>query len=141
MTVLYFHICRVVFRQRNFRLQHVPAKKVEESAITNENSGVLGRKTAGKEDERDNQRLHRSRVTVMFLVITTVFAISFIPRVVLLILKSVKHNIYAMNDGVQTVVLLLYSVYIMNNVVNPFIYGCLDKKFQAELRKICRCGK
>lgn len=157
MDVLYFQILRVVYRQRQFRLQQIQAKLVEQSTTisVDENRGDTGRFiqqnrqiplqtrimtpiNASSTTHSSPRSVPRSQVTIMFLVITIVFAVSFIPRVVITILDSVS-TICVMNKNVSIFLFLLDAAYIMNNFVNSFVYRCMDIKFQLELRNLCRC--
>ena len=85
------------------------------------------------------KKIPRSRLTIMFLVITIVFAISFIPRVVIMVLESMGYDFSGISKGLELFLEFLRSVYIVNNFTNPFIYSCMDKKFQLELRRLCCC--
>ena len=82
------------------------------------------------------KKIPRSRLTIMFLLITIVFAISFIPRVVIMVLESMGDNFSGISKGLAIFLEFLKTVYIANNFTNPFFYSCLDKKFQLELRKL-----
>ena len=86
------------------------------------------------------KKIPRSRLTIMFLVITIVFGISFIPRVVIMVLESMGNDFSGISKELAFFLEFLRSVYIANNFTNPFFYSCLDKKFQLELRKLCCCG-
>ena len=82
------------------------------------------------------KKIPRSRLTIMFLLITIVFAISFIPRVVIMVLESMGDTFSGISKGLAIFLEFLKTVYIANNFTNPFFYSCLDKKFQMELRKL-----
>ena len=80
------------------------------------------------------------RITVMFMVITAVYIICNIPPLSLMVLESRKADFWqTMSDSEIGIFRFLYTMFIINNIANPFIYGFLDKKFQSQLRKIfCR---
>ena len=96
--------------------------------------------TLPKTLKKSVRKIPRSRLTIMFLTITIVFAISFIPRVVILVLESMGYDFSGLGQGSAFFLELFRSVYIANNFTNPFFYSCMDKKFQLELRKLCCCN-
>lgn len=163
LAVLYFHIGRVVFRKNEFRLQNVQAESVETSidmdaketrdilvSVTVETNQqerqihsttrrltLINTLNAAVKTPRPARAAYQKRIAVMFLVITIVFAVTFIPRVGLMVLESVKYiDVHTKVNNLS--LMFLDSVYIINNIMNPFIYGYLDKKFQLEIRKMCR---
>ena len=96
---------------------------------------------------RNHGNGHRSRIVIIFIIITVAFAISFIPRVVMMVLDGVMgltdSDFTVKNPHLARLFTFLLSFYIFNNFVNPFIYGCMDKKFQLELKRLCctnSCG-
>ena len=89
---------------------------------------------------RTVKKLPRSRLTIMFLVITIVFAITLIPRVVILVLESTGYNFVGISEGLAFLLEIFRSLYIANNFTNPFFYTCMDKRFQLELRKLVCCS-
>ena len=84
---------------------------------------------------------HRSpgyRVTVMFMVIAAVFVICFIPKLTLMIWESRKTDFWlTLSPSELGGFRFLYTFFIVNNIINPFIYAFLDKKFQVEFKKLC----
>ena len=78
------------------------------------------------------------RTTFMFIIITIAFVVSFIPKLVMMILESANSDFWVtLSDQQLCGYMFLYSVYIFNNFLNPFIYGFMDKKFQFELKNCC----
>ena len=77
-----------------------------------------------------------SRVTVIFLVITIAFAISYIPKFVIMFLAAFEVDITGGNPDLLLLRFFLRSFYIFNNIINPLIYGYMDKSFQAEVKKM-----
>lgn len=161
LGVLYFHIGRVAFWQNKIHLQNVQAERVETSIATDANMDRDVLESLATENQQNLQissikrtctlnravktasslrTARRSRLAIMFLVITVVFAISFIPRVVLMVLESMTDiDVYGKDSSIFLV--FLDSIYVLNNIINPFIYGCMDRKFQLELRKMCHYEK
>lgn len=84
---------------------------------------------------RDTFRQHR--FSLMFVTITIVCVISFIP-LRSLELMEVSDNSFVENTFGKFLPLyrFLYTSYIINNIANPLIYGLFDKQFRKRLRKI-----
>ena len=86
------------------------------------------------------QRVPSSRMIVIFMVITIVSAICFIPTFVVLFLELVFELNTTTNSVVEIWLQLFFrSFYICNNFIKPFIYGRMDKEFQLKLRKMFCC--
>lgn len=82
---------------------------------------------------------HAHRYTYMFMAITIFFAISFTPRITLMVLESVNPNFWKeLIDSPRTIAMCLffYRFYLFNHVVNPFVYGFFDTTFTSEVRKL-----
>ena len=88
-------------------------------------------------------RKHKSpghRVTLIFMIIAGVFVVCFIPKLIMLIWESRKTDFWlTLTPSELGGYRFLYTFYIVNNIINPFLYGFLDKKFQTECKKMmCR---
>ena len=86
---------------------------------------------------------HRSpgyRVTVMFMIIAVVYVVCFIPKLAMMIWESTKTDFWlTLTPSELGGYRFLYTVFIINHIVNPFIYGFMDRKFRTEFRKVfCR---
>lgn len=80
------------------------------------------------------------RCSWMFMMITVVYILSFIPRITLNVLESVdKHFWGELSDREIASYLFLYRLYLVNNISNPFFYGLFDRAMRKELRKACCC--
>lgn len=80
------------------------------------------------------------RVTGIFMIIAGVFVVCFIPKLAMLIWESRKTDFWlTLTPSELGGYRFLYTFYIVNNIINPYLYGFLDKKFQTECKKmICR---
>ena len=84
------------------------------------------------------QKVKPKRITIMFMVITIVFTICYIPKLVWMVVESVNTDFWVqVSDEQFGGLFFLYSFVIVNNIVNPFIYSSMDKKFQMELKQMC----
>ncbi|XP_033734652.1 cholecystokinin receptor-like [Pecten maximus] len=76
------------------------------------------------------------RLSVIFILITIIYIISFGPKVWLMIEQTLNRNFWS---SVPPSLLLLYrflhTFYIVNNIVNPIVYGIMDKRFRIDCKK------
>lgn len=86
---------------------------------------------------------HHYKYSYMFMTITLVFVIAYLPRIVIMLLESIfVQTFWHKPDSVVVGLLFLYRLYILNHVVNPFIYGFFDASFRHEVKYlICRHKK
>lgn len=75
------------------------------------------------------------KYSYMFMTITVVFVIAYLPRIVIMLLESIfVQTFWLKSDSAIVGLLFLYRLYILNHVVNPFIYGFFDVKFRHEVK-------
>ncbi|XP_069116330.1 orexin receptor type 2-like [Argopecten irradians] len=92
---------------------------------------------------RDSVHSHKTdrkglRLTFMFMVITGIYILTFGPKVVLMTVETMNDRFWTTMTSDELVGFrFLYTLFIVNNVINPFIYGFLDDHFKKELRKAC----
>jgi len=80
------------------------------------------------------------RVTKMLTFVTVAFVISYLPHLSLMLWSMFtpegEENTLPTDNAYQV---LFYS-FLINNLVNPFIYAAMDLKFKNELKKIFTCS-
>jgi hypothetical protein len=84
------------------------------------------------------QKLRRSKkITMMFLVITLLFFITFVPHLVVQLIVFIQPNFLTNSSfSVKVVYHVVYNFAFINSVANCYIYGFFDAKFRTELKKI-----
>lgn len=95
---------------------------------------------------RRRKSMYRSiRTTYIFLAVFVAFLISFLPYLIVNILKHTKTMFHEFNTGTEEVVYnLCVRSFFISNFINPVIYSLLNKRFQKECkilfkRYCCRC--
>ena len=80
---------------------------------------------------------HSNRLTVISFVITIGFIISYLPHVILVILRTV---VLGMEHDLSTASLIVYNVCLrspmINTVINIFVYGTMNVEFRNALHSI-----
>lgn len=94
-----------------------------------------------KGNSMQKRRIPGIRISVMFMVITAVYIVSFLPKLIMMVWESRKSDFWqTMSDSEIGIFRFLYTLFVINNIANPFIYGFMDKKFQNELKAMfCVC--
>ena len=82
-------------------------------------------KTSGKKavNKKYRKTVAAMKVTIMLFVITIVFIVSFVPYQVV---SSLDHGEYKVKVGFE----LAYRSFLLNSVVNPFIFGLFNADFR-----------
>lgn len=83
------------------------------------------------------------RVTIMLLTVSVAFAIAFLPHMALMLATVSDKGFLDRLDRAESMVYQLFlRIFILNNVINPFIYLACDTKFRTESKRLlCRCCK
>lgn len=88
-----------------------------------------------KQNNKNKRVLHK--FTLMFMLITVIFLICYIPKVIIMLLE-VRNTAFweEFSDSTRGSMLFVYRMYIINNIINPIIYAFLDNGFSREIRKL-----
>ncbi|XP_061164946.1 cholecystokinin receptor-like [Saccostrea echinata] len=90
------------------------------------------------QEKRKRKHNMGHKFTLMFMLITIVFIVCYVTKTILMLLESLDTLFWdSMSDGKRAGFLFLYRIYIVNSIVNPFIYAFLDTHFSKELKKMC----
>lgn len=113
--------CRGTFSRSGRKLPEVPVRR----HVTTHNGHLY-------------PSLGMHRFTVMFMLITGICCLCYLPKITLLILETVMTSFWAsIPDQYLGVLLFLYRFYIFNNVCNPIIYCLFDYRFRREIKVLC----
>ncbi|XP_060072057.1 P2Y purinoceptor 12-like [Ylistrum balloti] len=81
------------------------------------------------------------RLTLIFILVTIIYIITYGPKVWLMLEQTVNRHFWSSIPPSQLVFYrFLHTFYIFNNIVNPIVYGIMDRRFRSDLRscfKIC----
>ncbi|XP_060064697.1 gastrin/cholecystokinin type B receptor-like [Ylistrum balloti] len=82
------------------------------------------------------------RLALIFMLITVVFIVCYVPKVGMMIYESQHENFWIeLSPSELSGFRFIYTAFIINNIVNPIIYGFLDRQFRKEVISLCRCVK
>ena len=90
-----------------------------------------------------NNKGSSRRFPYMFMVISLSFILSYIPQIFLLFSMFRDPYFWIKSSHVETIVYkFLDQMVMINNIVNPFVYGFFNKKFRSAAKtlicKFCR---
>lgn len=101
--------------------------------------GEANSKMKPESNHKDSSR----RFSYMFMVISFSFILSYIPQIFLLFSLFRDRYFWIKSSHVETIVYkFLDQMVMINNIVNPIVYGFFDKKFRSAAKTlICKCYK
>lgn len=95
--------------------------------------------------KRVRKALRATRTTIIAFTITIGFILSYLPHLILIILRSVKTDFEHHFDDVS---LIFYNIFIRsyfaNNVINVFVYGTMNLEFRTQILNVwskMKCSK
>lgn len=137
LLILYGKICCKLYGHR-------PPSGI--SRISSEYSNAESREEIVKIDQRDSSSKRRkrykrikTRFTLMFVIITSVFLICFIPQAAIMLLEGLKTEFWESLTITEFVILTWTTqMYMVNNIINPFVYAFMDSEFRDASRHFFR---
>lgn len=141
LVLIYSLIGRKIYIQSRFRRQFRadPSPESRESNATNKIFTI----SETKHSEKTNKKSLESplnRVTKIAFVITVVFILSFIPHAIISLLTALKGSFLVEPGSVASLIMPILARSVMiNNVVNPIVYGFMDKRFRQSCNMIWIC--
>ncbi|KAK3578916.1 hypothetical protein CHS0354_035539 [Potamilus streckersoni] len=116
--------------------QHSGNDRNEESLM----KSIKSVKERAESVTHSHQRQNSTRkITLMMFSITIMFIISYIPYIAMSVADSLVEDLW---KGIGTTRLVIYDFflrsYVINNMVNPIIYGFWDDRFRLECIRLIR---
>ncbi|CAC5397801.1 CCKAR [Mytilus coruscus] len=101
---------------------------------------VNNMESAASRKRRINNRRITNKLTLIFVIITTVFLLCYIPKVTLLILEGLDTDFWEKLPASQRPgVTILYHIFILHNIVNPIVYAFFDIEFRQDAALLLKC--
>ncbi|KAK6184375.1 hypothetical protein SNE40_006858 [Patella caerulea] len=119
-VVLYSLIGFAIYKQRQFR---------EQFQVT----GTLD-KPKGMTPETGTKKVAKShKTTVMLMIITATYVLSFLPVIILNTVDSVRQFRNNLNGANFISYIIFVRLFFINAAVNPIVFGFMDKRFRDGL--------
>ncbi|CAC5374416.1 unnamed protein product [Mytilus coruscus] len=103
-------------------------------------------KIANKDPRAKRNQRMKSKFTLMFMLITFVFLLCYSPVAVVLTLEGIYIDFWEkLSMSGFLAMLWICQIYVINNIVNPFIYAFMDSEFRIAAREYfqsltCKCS-
>ncbi|CAC5388303.1 unnamed protein product [Mytilus coruscus] len=138
LVLLYSLIGRKIFIQSKFRRQFHAKTSSESRGNKASNKIFTISKTRNTEEtKRKSPESPLNRITKIAFMITVVFILSFIPHAIISLLTALKGSFLVEPGSVASLIMPILARSVMiNNVVNPIIYGFMDKRFRQSCNMI-----
>lgn len=135
---------KVVHSRLDGRLRKMNAKLIfldrngEEPAASRPGDAKQNVFMTGAKQRKQNRRVVH-KITLIFMLITVIFLICYIPKVIIMLLEARNARFWEeLSDSGRAAVLFLYRFFIINNIINPIIYAFMDKKFLRKVKLLCK---
>ena len=116
--------------------------KISERSIRRNNSSAISLGRWATLTTTLRNRYQTNRFSYMFMTIALLFIVTYIPSNVLKICELHHPDMWTeLSHWKLHTYLFFRQVYILNHVVNPFIYGLFDSGFRRNLILFFRCSK
>ncbi|KAK3596354.1 hypothetical protein CHS0354_037071 [Potamilus streckersoni] len=89
--------------------------------------------------ENTEFRINVKQTTFLLFLVTLFYIISFLPFMVIVTIRNIKPDIYDRMSFVENSIYNLFlRTYFLNNMINPILYGFLNKQFRRMAVQVFR---
>ncbi|XP_063401411.1 cholecystokinin receptor type A-like [Mytilus trossulus] len=114
------------------------SKQLSELKSSRENTIKRHAKSPDKRHGAMRQENSSKKVTKIAFAISFCFILSYVPYVAVKLNASIASGHFTSNATTKAIFPILGRTFIINNIVNPIIYGFLDQKFRQKCKIIFR---
>lgn len=83
-----------------------------------------------------------TRTTTIFVAVTVAFILSYLPFLIIMIIRNIKKDIEVnMSHETEVVYKFFSKSYFVNNAINPLIYSFLNRRFRTDVKTLLRCNR
>jgi hypothetical protein len=118
---------------------HIQSSKnseYKENTQVRETNAQFGSKTFVNKDKIKMADTNNYKSTIIAIVISIFFVLSYIPALGEGLLKGIYGETFLSEYVSISVLKILQNTFAINHVINPFIYGFIDKKFRKDCKDI-----
>ncbi|XP_052067138.1 trace amine-associated receptor 13c-like [Mytilus californianus] len=120
----------------------------DESSVSN--NKTVSQKIKGKFSGSSTKSLQRQRntsqrnresrkVTKIAFVISIAFILSYLPFITVKMVSSLSKGQYMSDSFIEAIIPILSRCFLLNNIINPFVYVCLDQTFLIQCKRVLLC--
>lgn len=91
---------------------------------------------------RQMNSMRVTRTTTIFVAVTVAFILSYLPFLIIMIIRNIKKDIEDnMSHDTEVVYKFFSKSYFVNNAINPLIYSFLNRRFRNDVKNLLKCSK
>lgn len=91
---------------------------------------------------RQMNSMRVTRTTTIFVAVTVAFILSYLPFLIIMIIRNIKKDIEDnMSHDTEVVYKFFSKSYFVNNAINPLIYSFLNRRFRNDVKNLLKCAK
>ena len=91
-------------------------------------------------DKKSDSKKQTNTLSIVFLFISVIFIVCYSSKISMMIWESLHENFWIeVSTSEVGIYRFLYTFFIINNIVNPFIYGFFDRRFREEFYRMVPC--
>lgn len=127
-------------KQENSTLTDFTMTTDETKSNKKEPTAIVCKRTESTKRRRKNRDI-TYKMAIMFFIITLVFFICYIPKLIVLIIAGIDKDFVEklfLSNSQRSAVMFVYDMFIINNIVNPYIYAFMDTKFRTEAKTLLK---
>lgn len=140
---VYVRICSFLKKTKATRLKNIKNSSISSQqptatsqSIDSENKHQHAARTLSR-NSKQTSCVKVTRTTTIFVAVTVVFIVSFLPFLVTMLLRHITSDMYAhLPKPVQIIYLFCSKTYFINNSINPVIYSFLSRKFREDVKRL-----
>ncbi|CAC5408733.1 unnamed protein product [Mytilus coruscus] len=131
----------------------IPVESSVQTVVLEDERSVSNNKTVNQKIERKSsgsgtkslkrntsQRNRESRkVTKIAFVISIAFILSYLPYIIVKMVSSLPKGQYRSDSFIEAIIPILSRCFLLNNIINPFVYVCLDQTFLIQCKRVLLC--
>ncbi|KAK3602081.1 hypothetical protein CHS0354_014256 [Potamilus streckersoni] len=146
MSIFYILIWRQIWKNKHPIQTNIVSDTNDRQIHCITSKNPTGSNRPGKNIKEENKGNKNKNHTVttknirsfkILFVVTTIFILSFAPFLILELLSYLDEHFIENLDNTSTVFYQIFiRTYAINFMVNPFIYGVMDRKFRTEFRNL-----
>ncbi|XP_041485940.1 muscarinic acetylcholine receptor M1-like [Lytechinus variegatus] len=92
----------------------------------------------GKTDKVKSKRAPLDKTTKMMLAVTVIYFLTWVPEIIIVTLFERLISTELNNVFVELIIALLRDLFAVNQIINPVIYGLINKKFREDVLRVLK---
>lgn len=99
----------------------------------------FGTKSTHKRRKTTKSNRESIKVTKIAFVISIAFILSYLPYLAVKLTAALSNGQHTANSFVTSIFSILSRFFLINNIINPFVYVCLDQTFRRQCKRLLLC--